>query len=371
MRALTLVSFASLRLVAACIVLGSSGFAQFGIKANKSVPPKGTFTRPSDAIRHPQLDEAWLQYRTAVATAASDFTSILDRKVEAATAKGDPDAVRLARAWRTSFEEQGILPAADRSMQRHVHGAGMALRLANEKLLDAYDKLVRALTQSEQEAEAKAVGDERASLEAGLAFPPISNVPWPLFDGKDWLGWGVGWGQGRHDVIADDKAIRLTGFKFFSHERILTSDVTFEVDFRIRPRDRQDPMEPPNCAVQVGVQTDTGGCLVRIPARRDADGPILPGKAEVIHFDNVTKQTHVLTQFDCPPAVAGKWRTCRFSRHGNSYSVVIDGKEVVNNQPLPDQVRQNFNLHIGVGDGIVDFRYLELTEDVPFAATKP
>jgi len=358
MKVLTSASFASLRLVAVCIVLGSSGFAQSGIKANKSVPPKGTFTRPSDAIRHPQLDEAWLQYRTAVARAVDDFTAALDRQVEAATTKGDPDAVRLSRAWRTTFEEQGVLPAADRSMQGHVHAAGRALRLANEKLLDAYGKLVRTLTQEKKEAEERAVSEERARLKAGLAFPPISNVPWPLFDGKDWLGWGVGWGQGRHDVIADDKAIRLTGFRCFAHEQVLTRAYTFELEARNRA------WQAPGSAFQFGIQ-EIDGCMVRIPARNQA-GEVVPGKAEVIHWNNANQQTNSLVTFDCPlPVGANKWHKCKFSWGGGRYSVVIDGKKVVDNQPLPFPMQRGFNLHIGVGGGAADVKNLELTEDTP------
>ena len=357
MKALRSTCLAGLRLLAVCCVLGSSCFAQFAVRANKSAPPKGTFIRPNDGVRHPQLDEAWMQYRTAVARAVDDFTAALDRKVEAATTKGDPDAVRLSRAWRTTFEEQGVLPAADRSMQGHVHAAGRALRLANEKLLDAYGKLVRTLTQEKKEAEERAVSDERARLEAGLAFPPILNVPWPLFDGKDWVKWGVGWGQGRHDVIADDKAIRLTGFKCFAHEQVLARAYTFEVEVRNRTWER------PNSAVQFGIQ-EIDGCMVRIPARNQA-GALVPGKAEVIHYNDETKQTNSLVIFDCPLPVGIKWHKCQFAWGGGRYSVVIDGKKAVDNQPLPFPMQRGFNLHIGVGDGAADFKNLELTEDTP------
>ena len=336
----------------------------------ETVALQGTFVRPADGIEHPDLSLAWADYRAAIDKAITNVEAGLEEAIQEAKKQGDFKAVIQRQAALGLFQNKGIFPTAD-FLKDDTHAeAARAIRRANAGLMAAYGEVCRALTKREDFQAAKIIDAEQVDLEARLGFPPISNVPWPLFDGKDWLGWGTGWGQGRHDVIADDKAIRLTGFKCFSHARVLTGDMTFEVDFRIRPRARQDPPQPPNCAVQVGVQTDAGACLVRIPAR-DAAGQIMPGKAEVIHFNNLNQQTHVLVQFDCPPAVVGKWRTCRFSRRGNSYSVAIDGKDVVNDQPLPDQVRQNFNLHIGVGDGIVEFRNLRLTEDVPLAAPKP
>ena len=279
----------------------------------------------------------------------------MEERHAAAQEKGWFDGLKRQDAQLKAWDEQGILPSED-PLRPAVLRAAKAIREANSKLLTAYDDAVSGFTKGGRADDAAAATDEKGGLEVGLGFPPMPNVPELLFDGRNWVGWGQGWG-GRHEIIANAKAIHRTGTQCFAHERVLARAYTFELEVRNRIWER------PGSAVQFGVQTQ-GGCMVRIPARTQA-GEVVPGKAEVIHYNGVTKQTNSLAIFNCPLPVGAQWHKCQFSWGGGRYSVVIDGKKVVDNRPLPAPMGQNVNLHIGVVDGAADFKNLELTEDVP------
>lgn len=342
---------AALAAVASLFVAWNGGAALEGLRP---VHPRGTFVRPADGVRDPSLDRAWDDYKAAIQSASAAVRAVMEERKAAAKEKGSLEGVDGVEAQLKTWDEQGILPSEE-SMRPAVNRAAKAIREANSKLLNAYDDAVRAFTKGNREVDARAAKDERGALDVGLGFPPIPNVPERLFDGRIWDDWGQGWG-GEHRIFANDEAIRLLGFQCFAHERVLTRAYTLELEVRNRT------WEKPNSAVQFGIQ-EIDGCMVRIPARNQA-GALVPGKAEVIHYNDETKQTNSLVIFDCPLPVGNKWHKCQFSWGGGRYSVVIDGKKVVDNQPLPFPMQRGFNLHVGVGDGAADFKNLELTEDV-------
>jgi hypothetical protein len=353
MKSLTLVAFSVL------VSLCANTVAYSADEPPQTVSPKGALLRPADGIQDPAINKAWNDYTAAIQDATAALEAVMDQRIASVRKKGLLAEVEREKAWREMFDQQGILPG-HAAMRPDARRAANAFRAANSKLLAAYDAAIVSFTKDNAVEQAKAARDERGGLVVGLGFPPIPNVQEPLFDGQEWTGWGEGWGEpAKYEVINKDECVRLTGYKCFAHEKVLDCPCTFEIEVRNRS------WECPKSAVQLGIQDLSGGCLVRIPAR-DAAGAVVAGKAEMIHYDDQLKQTKSLKSFDCPGQ--GGWQKCQFSWGGGRYSVVIDGKQVVNNEPLPAKMQNNFRLHIGVGDGCADFRNLYLTENVSIAA---
>lgn len=320
-----------------------------------AVHPKGTFVRPADGIQHPGLNSAWETYELAIDETLNKIQDAIDRKLKTAQARGDLAVVVREQKSRKSFDDNGILPGSE-TLRADVNKAAAALRRANEKLLAEYDAVVASLTKQGEILKAENARDERGGLKSGLAFPPMPNVPEPLFDGTKWTGWGQGWGERKqHEIDAVDQAVRLLNNSYFAHEKILDGDIIFELEVRNRIFDR------PQSIVQFGFQSNTGACLVRIPAGH-ANGQLLPGKGEVIFYDHVNKQTTVLEEFRCPQPAAKKFSSWRFLRNGDNYSVYWDDQQLVRDKPLPEELRRNVNLHVGVSNGAADFKNLRVTK---------
>lgn len=323
----------------------------------QAVRPMGTFIRPRDGVHDAALDDAWNEYRASIGTAANAFRAVIDAKLLAARDKGDLNATQAIQVWRLRFENEGILPGGT-PMQEDAKKAGFAFRDANKELLEAYDAVIANMTKEGKVADATAVKDERGGLVAGLAFPPMANVPESLFDERDWSKWGPGWGGGKHQVLVKGE-VRLTDSRFFHYQTVMAGDTTFELEVRNRV------WEKPGSVLQCGWGTKAGGCVVRIPARAP-DGAVLPGKGEVVHFNHVPAVNNVLlrNQFACRPPVVTKWYAIRLSRTGGRYSVVVNDHVVVDNLQLPAEVQPDYMLTIGVLDGAADFRDLRVTQDV-------
>lgn len=317
-----------------------------------AVHPKGTFIRPVDGIQHPDLNAAWEAYEAAIEDTAKAVQAAIDKKTKAAQAKGDLAAVDRDQKSRQSFDDHGILPGND-SLRPDVNRAGTAFRKANKKLLDSYETVIALLTQQGKIPEAKAARDERGGLESSLPFPPIPNVPEPLFDGTKWDGWGQGWGERKQHEI-DAGSVRLSNNSYFRHERVLDGDIVFELEVRNRDWERAQSI------VQFGFQTDSGACLVRIPAGH-ANGQLLRGRGEIIFYDHANNQTTVLEEFPCQQPASSKWHSGRFLRTGDNFSLFLDGRQIVRDKSLPEQLRRNVNLHIGVSNGAADFKNLRVT----------
>jgi hypothetical protein len=136
--------------------------------------PQGTLVRPRDGVQHPDLDKAWTEYDAAVATAIAPVTTAITKQFEAAVAKGDLDAAEHWQAAKVKFEENGELPEAPRT-KAAVSAAVEDCKSANNKLIRAYEAVVKTLTTDKKLAEAKAVQNEST----GLVSP--QSRPQPLF----------------------------------------------------------------------------------------------------------------------------------------------------------------------------------------------
>jgi hypothetical protein len=321
----------------------------------QAVPPRGTFVRPPDGIKGiDALDQAWNEYKKAVDEVRAGVAEGFKDRTMAAQAKPDLQAVEREQAAERHFGQAGVL-AGHAAAQADATKAARAFQKANATLTKAYEQASDESTRAGDIRTARDLRDERGGLEAGLGFPQSPNVPESVFDGKAWVGWGQGWGGGR--VSVDDKAaaVLLTAPMYFAHERLVGGDFAFEAEVR-----RHDwPPNPPDSGFQLGIQTDKGACLIRIPARNDQGQPIA-NSGELVHYDAAIRQNHVLKAFVLPRGIK-KWQLVRFSRRGDTCDVSVDGAQVLAGVPVPIALRKECNLAIGTMLGEVDFRKLELT----------
>ncbi|MDA0254020.1 MAG: hypothetical protein O3A18_03980 [Planctomycetota bacterium] len=318
-----------------------------------TAPPIGTFVRPVDGIESLALDEAWAAYEKSINESVAEVQLVFASQLKATRDLQNLLAFEQAQAARQLFEKRGILPRGE-ELKTAARKAAIAFRTANAALLEDYDDLIgRSMSKNDIPA-AQALRDERGSLQATLGFPPIPNVPEPLFDGKKWNGWGGGWGGGGFQLV-ERETIRFTAPMFFAYQRLIACDFEFEGEVRRRTW----PPNPPNTGIQFGYQNQTGGLLLRIPARDEHMG-VIPGSADVIHWDDATKTAHVLKRFKLPRNTR-KWRTVRVSRTGNFTAVSIDGVQVVGGLPVPQPLRGGCRMSLGVLDGEADFKDLMLT----------
>jgi hypothetical protein len=125
--------------------------------------PLGTFARPQNGVRHPDLDKAWAEYDSIVAKVTEDVAGSIKKEFQAAVTKGDLDAVekweglakKLASGGECQLEEElGFIGKR----------AALKLKSASAALEKAYDSVVKSLTMGQKLAEAKAVKSEFTSL---------------------------------------------------------------------------------------------------------------------------------------------------------------------------------------------------------------
>jgi hypothetical protein len=345
-------------IVGSCILSASwlaLGFCQEQAPVEQK-PPRGTFVSPVDEI-DPTLVKPWKDHKDAIAKASQEMRDAFVGRLQEVRAKGDPAAVQKLEAEVELFDQQGILPA-DAAPNPDVLKAAMAFRKANATLMKAYRDAISTYTQVGDDEKALALRDQKGGLEAELGFPPIPNVPEPVFDGKSWVGWGQGWGGGKHQVVASDQAVRLSAGMYFAHERPLRGDCAVEAEVSNRVWLFK---EPPGSVFQIGIQTDKGGCVVRIPAR-NASGQPIAGEGEVIHHDPAANIDRKLGQFPMPRTAHKKFRAIQIKRVGNTFSVSIDGELVVPGVPMPEALLGDCNFHIGILYGEADFKKLEVTQ---------
>jgi len=127
------------------------------------VLPRGIASRPKNGVPHPDLDAAWQRYETAVGKAIHEVRAAIQGQVEAATERGDLDAVEQWQKTRDAFCQSGVLPA-EKELKAPVNSLRKVLREAREKLSGEYAALVKALTTSKELEVAKAVRSEGRPL---------------------------------------------------------------------------------------------------------------------------------------------------------------------------------------------------------------
>jgi len=134
---------------------------------DKSVPPTGTYVRPKDGSKDPDLEKAWATYDAAVEKATTALRDAIGKQRAAAREVADLDAAKRYRDMLEALEKKGQLPADDKVLQKQVKSAQDAYKVAAGELEQAYKavvvKLVKDTTLDESIAEAvqreaKAIG---------------------------------------------------------------------------------------------------------------------------------------------------------------------------------------------------------------------
>lgn len=126
-------------------------------------PLLGTLQRPKEGVQHPDLDNAWSDYATAIDKATESIKSALAKQFDAATKKGDLEGAEKWQAAINSFEEDGRLPG-ERGMRTFVAPGVVACKKAGDELHRAYEAVIKALTMEKNISSAKATRDERDRL---------------------------------------------------------------------------------------------------------------------------------------------------------------------------------------------------------------
>lgn len=129
----------------------------------QSVPPAGTATRPTDGVRHPELDKAWDKYDAIVAKSAEGIRAAISKQFDAATDSGDLDAAEKWQATLDAFKESGLIPV-QRELRTAINDFVSDLQLAKEELIEAYSAVEIALTKDKNLAGARAIREEAGDL---------------------------------------------------------------------------------------------------------------------------------------------------------------------------------------------------------------
>lgn len=137
--------------------------------------PPGIVARPSDGVQHPELDEAWAAYETAVAKAAEGVEAALDKQFDAATARGDLEAAEKWQSALERWEQAGELPS-DGKVKSAVAAATSGFQRAKGDLLKGYESAWRSLTTEKKFVEAKAVRDESTAIRDAPGMPESAVV---------------------------------------------------------------------------------------------------------------------------------------------------------------------------------------------------
>lgn len=140
---------------------------------------QGPLVRPKSGEKHPDLDQAWDDYGSAVDIAHAQIRTALVKQFDAATEEGDLDAAEKWQAALSSFDLSGAVPS-DPSIKSAAREVETNLKKAREQLAEAYDALVKSLTRQKNVKQAKAVRDELRAIAAS----PEWAAPEPARNGN-------------------------------------------------------------------------------------------------------------------------------------------------------------------------------------------
>jgi len=127
------------------------------------VRPRVTLVRPKDGVRHPDLDKAWLEYDAAIATATEGIKDAINKRLDAAVAKGDLDDAKKWQAALGELEGTGVPPACAETKSA-VSAAITRYAKASSELTEAYQAVVVKLTMDNELVAAESVRDESTML---------------------------------------------------------------------------------------------------------------------------------------------------------------------------------------------------------------
>ncbi|MBM4022437.1 MAG: C-type lectin domain-containing protein [Planctomycetes bacterium] len=127
--------------------------------ARHAARPRGIVTRPKNGAMHPDLDVAWRRYEAAVDNAIEEVQSAIRRRLDAATERGDLDAVEQWQKTHDEFRHVGAMPV-EKELKASVNALRRVLREEKEKLSVEYAAVVKTLTTNKDLELAKAVRGE-------------------------------------------------------------------------------------------------------------------------------------------------------------------------------------------------------------------
>ena len=126
---------------------------------------QGSLVRPKSGEKHPDLDQAWDDYGSAIDSAHAQIRTAITKQFDAATAEGDLDAAEKWQTALSTFDSSGAVPS-DPAIKTPARDADTNARKAREQLTEAYDALVKSLTREKNVKQAKAVRDEMRAIAA-------------------------------------------------------------------------------------------------------------------------------------------------------------------------------------------------------------
>jgi hypothetical protein len=140
------------------------------------VRPSGTYVRPTDGSKDPELDKAWGTYDAAIKTATAALRAKMNEKYMAARTAAKIDDVTRYNELLEDLDKKGKLPSDDKSLSAALSVTRNAYDDAATDLEKAYRAVVERLLKDTaiDASVAKAVDQERGQLAAqGIARPQI------------------------------------------------------------------------------------------------------------------------------------------------------------------------------------------------------
>jgi hypothetical protein len=121
--------------------------------------PAGTLVRPNDGVQHDDLDDAWIDYTTAVEKASEAVRVAITNQFDAATKRGDLEAAEKWQAVGERFNSGTALPD-QAELKAAVNFVEIEFMQAEARLTKAYEALVKSLTKDKKVADARKTRDE-------------------------------------------------------------------------------------------------------------------------------------------------------------------------------------------------------------------
>ena len=138
--------------------------------------PVGFAARPKDGVQHPDLDKAWAEYGLAVDQAVATIKAAISKQFDAARLKGNLDNCEKWQSALKRFEKAGELPVEGET-KAAMTPVTNEYKKAKDKLLRAYDEVVKDLTIKSEIDEAKLAKEEsRLIRESHFGGPPNAQT---------------------------------------------------------------------------------------------------------------------------------------------------------------------------------------------------
>jgi hypothetical protein len=162
---------------------GSSGEASTDKPTSARVPAAGTCIRPVDGHDSPMLDEAWVQYGSAIRLAKKKFRAAMDRQLNQARNRKQLEEAKRFKSAIESFETEGEFPIDCNELQAVAKTVRGEFKQAARKLEEKYEDVIGSILKDKNLPDpvgaADAVQKEWDGLENSIAsrLPPKDALP--------------------------------------------------------------------------------------------------------------------------------------------------------------------------------------------------